>query len=763
MTKFFICSPVILDCVPCGIWEKYNPKEKNNLAKKKVKKSKKVKKFIRKTFLLIVISVLVFTGYIMSTLPSVDGYSYTPTAKSVILSSDGYEIGSITSRDATYISGDEIPDSLKKAVVALEDKRFYKHIGVDPIGIARAFYNNFKAGEIVEGGSTITQQVAKNLFFSTKKSYIRKIKEALTAIKMEFELEKDDILTIYLNDIYFGAGAYGVYEASMAYFNREPMELNLAECAMLAGIIQAPSVYCPLDEEGYAYAMERKDKVLDVMAAEGYISEEERDEAKNKKIKITPDNGSTFAFGVCEWGCESYLNRVYEQCIDTIARYYEENLNYSTEDAENEASRLLMSENLTINCTLNYEMQKNALSAMKDELSGKDKDADCAFVMVDINNGNILTYYGGDEYVDMANSPRQPGSTIKPLYMAYLVDKGIADRNTVVDDTRFDINGYSPANFAGEYYGYVTMRETLVNSLNAASLRFFLMADTTKMVNYVEKLGISTINKGDYNAAFALGGMVDGIKPRELASAYAVISNGGTLHEEVFVESIVSESGIIIYPEKSDSRKVMASETSSQIKNCLESVVLRGTGQRADVGYSTMGKTGTTDNEKDVWFAGSTGDVSMAIWIGNVEYLNVNNLASSWCSRIYKNTILDSIKDGSFNKSSLTDKRSEPTENILLYNGDIPSKGLDEDEITEDSFIEITVPVFEADNFADRQIVKVRIDSVTGDLFVEGKCNVDFMKERYFYIKDAPRKECSMIHFSDVKDTVDNWFDSIFE
>ncbi|MBR6801255.1 MAG: transglycosylase domain-containing protein [Eubacteriaceae bacterium] len=701
--------------------------------------------------------------YIMSTLPSIGGYTYTPTSKSVIISSDGYKLGEITSRDATYISADEIPDKLKYAVVALEDKRFYKHFGVDPIGIARAFYNNFKAGEIIEGGSTITQQVAKNLFFSTKKSYIRKIKEALTAVKMEIEMEKDEILCIYLNEIYFGAGAYGVYEASMAYFNREPMDLTLSECAMLAGIIQAPSAYCPLYDEGYEYAMQRKDKVLDIMAQEGYISEEERDKAKSQKIKITPDNDSTFAYGVCEWGCESYLNRVYEQCIRTISDHYEDKMNYSEEDALNEAERLIMNENLTINVTMNYEMQKNALSSMKNELEGKDRDADCAFVAVDINNGNILAYFGSDSNIDMANAPRQPGSTIKPLYMAYLIDKGVADRNTIVDDTRFDINGYSPGNFAGEYYGYVTMRETLVNSLNAASLRFFLMADTGKMVNYIEKLGISTIDDGDYNAAFALGGMVNGIKPREMASAYAVIANGGTLYEEVFVESIVSDSGVIIYPEKTDSKKVMSSETSSQIKSCLESVVLRGTGMKADPGYSTMGKTGTTDNEKDVWFAGSTGNVSMAVWIGNVDYLNVNNLASSWCSRIYKNTITSSIKDGSLKAKYLVEKRSEETTSITLLNEDIPSKGFDVNELDEDSFISITVPDYEVSNFADRQVVKVMVDSITGDLFVEGKCNPSFMKEKYYLLEDAPTKECDMIHMSDVQNTVEGWFDSLFE
>ncbi|MBE6038705.1 MAG: penicillin-binding protein [Anaerofustis stercorihominis] len=714
-----------------------------------------MKKIIKKTFILLLTAGIIFLGYIMSTLPSLQAFTYNPTTKSVILSSDGEVLGEITSRNSTYVASEDIPDNLKNAVVAIEDKRFYKHIGVDPIGIARAFYNNYKAGEIVEGGSTITQQVAKNLFFSTKQSYIRKLREAITAIKMEIIMEKDEILTIYLNEIYLGDGAYGVYEASMAYFNREPMELTLAECAVLAGIIQAPSAYCPLDDEGYEFAMERKDKVLDLMASQGYISEEERDAAKAQKIKITPDDKSAFSHGVCVSGCESYLNRVYENCIETISEHYVKNMNYSEEDALLEAAKLLMSENLTIHATMNYHMQMNALKAMEDSLDGKDSDADCAFVSVDINNGNILTYYGSDTYIDMANTPRQPGSTIKPLYMAYLIENGIADRNTVVLDEKFDINGYSPNNFASKYYGHVTMRETLTESLNAASLRFFLMSDTTRIINYIKTLGITTINEGDYNAAFALGGMVDGIKPVELSSAYATIANGGVLHEVSYINSIISDSGVIVYPEKKDSEKVMSLSTSEQLKSCLESVVLRGTATKADPGYATLGKTGTTDNEKDVWFAGSTGNVAMAIWIGNVDYLNVNNLASSWCSNIYRNTIKESIKDGSMDKSYLSEKRYEKTEEISILNHEIPNSGIGIEKISEDDIISITVPTYETANFTDKQIVKLQIDSLSGKLYVEGKCNPMFMKEKYYMKTEAPDEYCEMLHISDIRDKID--------
>ena len=710
-----------------------------------------MKRFLKRLLLFILIAGVLFTAYIYLTLPSMDGYTYRPETKTVIYSADGIELGEISKKNITYVSREEIPDHLANAVVAIEDKRYYKHKGVDLKGIIRAFFSNMKAGEIVEGGSTITQQVAKTLFFSTKQSYVRKAREALTALRLNRKFSKDEILTIYLNEIYLGGGAYGVYAASMTYFSKEPMELTLAECATLAGIIQAPSAYCPLTEEGYGFAMTRKDKVLDVMVEEGYISAEEAENAKAEKIKIVPTTKSAFSNGVCLEGCESYMNRVYDQLILMLSKYYVENMNYREEDARMEADNLLFSRDLTVRTTMNYGMQKNALKSIDAVLSDKDELATCALVSVDSDTGNVLAYYGSNTYLDMAQHPRQPGSTIKPLYMAYLLENNLADVTTVVNDARFDVGGYSPPNFGGKYYGNVTMRETLTHSLNCASLRFFLMGDIRQEIDFVKGLGISTIEEEDYNAAFALGGFSKGIKPAELALAYAAIDNGGMRYNINYVISLEDEEGKLFFPEDNPGAKVMTAETTAKLKSCLESVVLRGTAIVADPGYSTMGKTGTTDNGRDVWFAGSTGGVSTAIWAGNVDAKEVSGISSSWCSRIYQKTVRGAISDSAFPTDKLTAARSEEMTTVyVLKDNDVNLNG-----ITDGDVVEIDVPTFEVPAFASRQVVKAVIDSSTGKLFVEGKCRQETKETRYYTKDRAPTEYCDKVHLFDF---MDDWF-----
>jgi len=247
-----------------------------------------LKKAIRHTFIILFLAGAFFFVYMMATVPNIAAFSNQPMPKTAIISSDGYEIGQITRKNLTYVPRDEIPQFLIEAVVAVEDKRFWSHFGIDLYGIGRAVYIDLREGEIVEGGSTITQQTATLLFYSKQKSYIRKIREALTAIQLERKYTKEEILTIYLNEVYFGGGAYGVYEAAEVYFSKKPMDMTLAECAMLAGIIQAPSAYAPFSEESYGYATERKEKVLNLMAEQGKISAEQRPKPFPRKWRSSP-------------------------------------------------------------------------------------------------------------------------------------------------------------------------------------------------------------------------------------------------------------------------------------------------------------------------------------------------------------------------------------------------------------------------------------------------------------------------------------------
>ena len=702
------------------------------------------KKVIGYTFILLLVAGLIFTAYIYITTPSISEETFKTPTKASVISVDGVEIGQITARNITYISFDEMPKNLLDAVVALEDRRFYEHGGVDIKGILRALYTNLTAGEIVEGGSTITQQVAKNNFFTTEKSYIRKAREAITALKIENKFSKDDIVARYLNEVYLGGGAYGVYEASQTYFSKEPINLTLAECAMMVGIIQAPSAYCPLEEQGYIYASERKEKALGVMLSEGYITNEEYENAMSEEVEIKRSNKSTFSYGVCLPDCESFMNRVYDNAILLLAQYHKNELNLSEEEANKEAERVLHSRNLTINVPLNYEMQKNAMQSIRDTLSDKSELASCAFVSLDSISGDVLSYYGSDTYIDMAQAPRQPASTIKPLYMAYLLDGGICDASTVVKDEPTEIDGYSPSNFGGEYFGNATMRETLVHSMNCASLNFFNYANMTDIIDYVKGYGISTINEDDYNLAFSLGGLSKGIKPVELAMAYSAVDNGGKSVKANFITSIIDESAKVITDDEQSNERVMKKSTASTLKDYLESVVIRGTGTPASTSYATMGKSGTTDDNKDVWFVGSTANVTTSIWMGNIDMQSVDNLASRWCSSTYKSFIKKNVSDKLLDEDKLTPQREEETTKLQIM---IKEKAIE--EVTDEDIITLEVASQDEINFGFNQVVKVEIDKESNLLFKEGSCPEENRITRYFFKGSEPTSKCYYWHILD--------------
>lgn len=710
------------------------------IRKKKRGAARGKKKLFPKILAAALILLTAAFGVLWLSLPNIGAYTYSPQSKTEVYSADGVLIGEIASRKITFVSREDIPDRLVYAVVAIEDKRFFSHCGVDVFSIVRALYHNILAGEIVEGGSTITQQVAKILFFNSEQSYLRKLREALTALRLNKKYSKDEIITIYLNEIYFGGGAFGIYEAAETYFSKTPRELTLDECAMLAGIIQAPSAYCPLDDEGYTYAMQRRDKVLNAMLAAGYITDEEAAAAKAKQTLIEPTYESTFEHGTAEEGCGAFLNRVYEEALAALTTYYQRTLRLSAAAAAEEAEASLYGHNMTITTTLSCVMQQKALAAIEENIGDK---ASCAYVSINSDDGSVLCYYGADRdtYIDMADSPRQPGSNIKPLYMLYLCDAGIADRNTVVLDERFHIGDYSPGNYSGKYMGYVTMREALTFSLNSACLRFFTMTDYRSEIDFVKSLGITTVSDDDYNYAFALGGLSYGIKPIEMACAYGVINNGGLLVSPKFVVSLTDENGTVIFPEDKGAEKIVSAESAAQIYSCLKSVVLRGTATAANSYYATAGKTGTTDNSRDVWFTGATGNVVTSIWAGNVDYEQVEGLSSSWCVRTYSDSIIAAVKDNTFAGSGVQDSPAENTlEMTVLINSEA-----DIYDIQPQDAATITVPDYEAEYFAERSVVSAVIDSSTGLLFSE-RCPEEYRQEKYFLTSQAPTQYCTGRH-----------------
>lgn len=733
--------------------------------KKLTPRQKKAQQRKRRKITTVIICTLfiLFTGIFgvfVSQLPDINSYTYREPSSTVVVSSDGVEIGNIESKKITYIQREDIPDNLVNAVVSIEDKRFYKHGGVDIISIGRALIRNLQAGEIVEGGSSITQQLAKLLFFNSEKTYMRKLEEAVTAIRLEIKYDKDEIITMYLNEIYLGGGAFGVYEASMLYFGCEPNELTIAQCAIIAGIIQAPSAYCPLDEQGYIYANERKEKVLLCMYEQKMITEEEYNEALAEEIVITSANRgeASFDYGTCISGYRSYMNKVFLQAKEILGNYYESSLGYSTSEALIKAENTLLTQNLTINATINHGMQQNALDSIYDNITSDDETAGCAYISIDSQSGNILSYYGADNisYIDMVNVPRQPGSTIKPLYMLNLIDTGIATTDTVVYDGRFEVGGYSPSNY-GSYYGYVTMRETLVKSLNCASLRFFCMDSINSQINFVKSLGITTITEDDYNYAFSLGGLTQGIKPIELAKAYCTIANGGLLYTENYVLSVQLEDGTLLFPKAVSPTKVFSEKTASEIKSCLTSVVIRGTATAASQDYATFGKTGTTDNYRDCWFVGGTGEVVTAIWVGDVDGGYIDNLSTAWCTYTYEQAISDSLNEGVFASSNLEDYYSESVSEICIIKPDITLNG----DITENDITYINVLTSHIDNFATQQVIGLNIDVSTGNIATE-KCPEKNIQYKYYKLNEAPTEYCEDSHKLSFLEEVEDWFTQLW-
>ena len=701
-------------------------------------------------------------GYLWTKLPDIENYTYTPDSQTGVFSSDGVQIGEITDKNATYVTADKIPDKLIKAVVSVEDKRFYKHFGVDPRGILRALWRNYRAGEIVEGGSTITQQVAKLLFFDTTQSYSRKLKEALTAIRLEFKYSKEEIITIYLNEIYMGGGAYGVYEAAEVYFGKPPLELSLSQCATLAGIIQAPSAYCPQTEEGYTLAMQRRDKVLGLMLEQEMISREEYEAALAEVIVVVKPQSdeATFGHGYGMASCRAFLAKAYLQAEDILTDYFVAQMSYSQAQARQSAKSLLYYGNLTIKTTLNYAMQKNAAEAVLTNVTNRNSSAACSLVSMDAQNGNVLCYWGADNLtqLDMADSPRQCGSTMKPLYMLYLLEAGLAQVNSIAEDTPIKIGDYTPKNSGGKYMGYVTMRETLVNSLNAASLRFFSLANIRDEVNFVKEMGFESLTEEDYNYSFALGGLTKGVSTLEMAGAYGIIANGGTLHEGNFIISIEDSSGNIIFPEKQGGKKMVSALSCEAIKSALTSVVIRGTGKAASPGYVTFGKTGTTDKARDVWFCGATGNVVTCIWVGDIDSNYISSLSTKWPMGVYKQSIEKDISEGVFpDYQTLKKRRGEATETI-----EIIKPGEDgEDGITAEEVASLVILSGDEDSYADIRVVKCSVCKAEGNLATEN-CPAEYIEEKYFFQSKAPQSPCTSNHRHSPFDEGGRWWRELF-
>ncbi|WP_105979102.1 transglycosylase domain-containing protein [Bacillus paralicheniformis] len=523
-------------------------------------------------------------------------------ASSKIVDQNGEEVTSLYTENRRPISIAEVPDGVKNAFIAVEDKRFYEHHGIDFKSVSRAVYKDILAGGKVEGGSTITQQLAKNTFLTHDKTFLRKTKEVIIAINLERDYSKDKLLEMYLNQLYFGHGVYGIQAAANYFFSKDVKDLTVSEGAVLASIPKAPSTYSPiLNPEK---SRERRNVILGMMNEQGYISSKETVRAQ----------GSTLGLHVKEKSKNPWL----DSYIDLVMKEAEDKYSISSEQ--------LLQGGYTISVPLDVSIQKAAYTLMKQDgyFPGTDNKAEGSAVFIDNRTGGVVAALGGREYApkgyNRATAPRQPGSTFKPLavYGPALEEKRFKPYS-MLEDKQLSYGGYSPKNYDGQYEGKVSMVDALTYSKNAPAVWTLNEIGIETVKPYLSRLGMNVPDEG---LALGLGGLEKGVSPLEIAGAYRTFANSGQYTEPFFIKKITDENGDVIFRREEKSEKVFSKQTAWNMTRMLEEVVKSGTGKAGDFSGEVAGKTGSTTytgkegGTKDAWFAGYTPEVTGAVWMG---------------------------------------------------------------------------------------------------------------------------------------------------
>ncbi|MEN6392120.1 MAG: PBP1A family penicillin-binding protein [Syntrophomonas sp.] len=537
------------------------------------------------------------TPEIMLYATGLDTWEYHSQDQTIIYDRNGQEITRIGYK---RIYADDFPEALKQAVVAVEDRRFYEHASLDPRGITRALYNDIKEGNKSEGGSTITQQLARTLFLTQEKTVSRKFKELMIAIALEEKYGKDSILNMYLNEVYMGRGCSGMASAANIYFGKKVNQLNEAEIAMLVGMLQAPEYYSP--DSNMEGLKTRQEVVLNVLAEQGLISTQQAETTKKKAVKIK----SFEAPKVTHPYLMNYLN---DQIIDKIGK------------------ERLYQGGLKVHTSIDLDMQKTAESKVVQHAKALASQGigakDIAMVSIDPDTGGIRALVGGVDWdknqYNMALLPRQPGSAIKPLYYAAAMEEDLIKPDTQLNNKPRSFNGYTPQNDQSSAPETVTVRLALLNSYNVASVEVLNQLGLNKAFAYLKNCGITTLKTEDKNLALALGGMTSGISPIQMASAYAMYTNGGVYYPYFGIDTIEDDLGKVLFANQPWKRQVMSADTASTMDAILKDVVKYGTGKSASFALPSGGKTGTTTQSKDLWFVGYTDELVTAVWVGNSD------------------------------------------------------------------------------------------------------------------------------------------------
>jgi len=520
-------------------------------------------------------------------LPETESIQISRQPSITFLDKDGRIIASYGDIYGKSIKYQSLPDNLINAVIVTEDKRFFQHNGVDFKGVLRAIYVNFREGRIVQGGSTITQQLAKNLFLTPERSYTRKLHELILSIWLEIRFTKQQILSIYLNRVYLGSGTYGVQAASEKYFNKKVEDLNLYECAVIASLLKAPSRFNPIANKDLS--KKRASLVLENMTKDKMISEDKVKQAKDnnqKYSKFTTPPKSTRYF--IDW------------LLPRVKAYVGE-----------------INEDLIVRTTLDVKLQKIAEESLNKITSNYPSADQSALVGLDLDGG-VISMIGGRDYGDsqfnrVTQAKRQPGSAFKLFVYLAGIENGLLPEDIIID-SKVNVNGWSPKNYKDNYLGEVSIKDAFSKSINTVAVKISEQIGREKVIKMAKTMGINSpiLN----NPSLALG--TSEVNLLELTAAYDVLANNGNGVFVHGIRSIETTEGKNLFTRKIQGPgKILKPNVVKTMTQMMEETIKTGTGKKARLSRPAAGKTGTSQSLRDAWFVGFTSNIVVGVWFGN--------------------------------------------------------------------------------------------------------------------------------------------------
>jgi penicillin-binding protein 1A len=566
------------------------------------------------------------------------------------MAENGNDIAKFGNVYAQVISPDKLPKNLSDAVIAIEDHRFYKHFGFDVFGFTRAMFTNVFRKRYAQGASTITQQVAKNIFLTPSKNVKRKVQELLLSLWLENKLTKNQIMALYLNRVYFGSGNYGAQAAANWYFNKSVYDLNLREAAVLAGMLKAPSKYNPIYQRKAALA--RADIVLGNMYKYDFIGKE----MYKRALQMPIADGEKHRVS----GGKYFAQYVYDRVNNTIGE---------------------RGEDIVVMTTLDQQLQETAEKIMRAKIyAAKGKNVTEGAVVIMDMDGAIKAMIGGinynrSQYNRATQAKRQAGSAFKPFVYLTALQVGF-EPDSMINDAPITIGKWKPENYTKRYYGEVSLTYALANSLNAATVALSRELYLKDIAANAHKMGITT----DISLAPSMVLGTNEVKVTDMAAAYTAIANGGYAVTPYAINEIATHDGKQLYVRKAENKKqILATKDVGKLSAMMEKVINQGTGHNAKLPIFAAGKTGTSQNYRDAWFIGWTNRYVAAVWVGNDNSKPMNKVGGgNLPAEIWHDIMMTTVKDTPAGSPNYSPASDDAIGNLIGKTDDT-----DEDEIGE--------------------------------------------------------------------------------